>query len=97
MNKFDSIIEEDLDNFDFEETAAIMRVLNHEWHGEGIPTVLQIRKEVRKRLIDDYKRLIELKEEFVYSSSGGIRIECHYNAEDGYWADIMYCPVETLR
>lgn len=97
MNKFDSIIEEDLDNFDFEETVAIMHVLNHEWRGEGIPTVLQIRKEVRKRLIDDYERLIELKKEFVYSSSGGIRIECHYNGEDGYWADIMYCPVETLR
>lgn len=125
MNIFDKIIEEDLEEFDFDEAHRVMTLLDHKWYmgriktDEGelnvdeleksenykIPTAIEIRKELRKDLITRYTELEEMKERYeeckngltVTSSCGGYRIIVHYNEDDGYWADIMYCPVETLR
>lgn len=107
MNIFSDVIEDDLESFNIELAQKYMVVLDHKWYNHAgpiedstcyyIPSVTDIRRELRKRLIEGYERLVSTGNEYNYSSTGGFRIQCHHNDEDGYWAEIMYCPVETIR
>ncbi|MCQ2125063.1 MAG: hypothetical protein MJZ25_12860 [Fibrobacter sp.] len=106
MNKFSKIIDEDLDNFDFHQAVHVMEKLGHTWvlenlEGDGedrrVPTELELYKNIRGRLVSMYEYMVTNKETLYFSSTGGFRIETRYNKTDGYWADIMYCPVETIR
>lgn len=101
MKIFDDVINEDMDNFFFDEAAAIMNTLNHGWVSSDdnvahVPGKAEIIKHVRKMLIDTYDRLVSNDCKYMTTSTGGYRVACHHD-DDGYWADIMYAPVETVR
>ena len=111
LNEFDTIIENDIENVDVHEIYEAMVKLDHKWFtGDAknpdeldnedlvvVPTETMIYKDIRKKLIQCYTRMIENKENYTYMTSGGIRVQTHYDDEnDEYWAEIMYCPVESI-
>ena len=101
LNVLSEPIEAALNSFDFETAHGCMVRLNHTWAIAGekhfrVPAVIEVENAVRKRLTNNFKQMIESNQESFYSSCGGYVIECFFNENNGYWARILYAPVETL-
>lgn len=72
------IVEDILDNFDFEKCNFVMTAMNWQWHGARIPTVDQLMCSARQRLESAIKGAIDKKDilplnSCYYSSSGGLK------------------------
>lgn len=101
MNVFYNIIEDDMAEFNFEEAHNIMIKLNHTWYRDDetvyIPSVTEIMQTVKNRIIYAYEYMVKNKVNIYETSSGGFRILSRHTDEDGYWSNICYAPVETIR
>ena len=105
LNIFSQIIQSSLEEFNFGAAHSCMEKLNHAWVMETdydgkeicrVPTILEIEREVRKRLTNDFRKMVNSGLDSWFSSTGGYVLECYFSEDDGYWARIMYAPVETL-
>jgi hypothetical protein len=71
--KHKMMIQECLDNFDFENVQRVMEFLHWEWTSSvGVPTVDDIRGVARRQL----KRAI--KEDLIFIETGGLRVSRPY-------------------
>ena len=93
IQKVNKMIEEIIENFDFDKCYRVMEVLNWKWVVVGVPTVEIIKERARRRL-DDVVEMINDKTEKKRSgvdyfvSSGGLKATGWIN---------RYGQIEALR
>lgn len=78
----EKLIENILENFDFEKVRKVMEFLNWTWattpEPNSVPTTYQLIKSSKERLENAYKCALKEKENY-YSSSGGFEAFAEYN------------------
>jgi hypothetical protein len=74
MKTTDEMIQEILDNFDFEQMHKVMTFLNWKWYYDAVPTIEEL-KEIAKNLLNQTVKGINNFKGFnnLFCSSGGFR------------------------
>lgn len=69
------MVEEVLDEMDFELIKRVMDAIDWQWRDEGVPTIAELRREGR-RLLRDAIRTSASNEGVVTAGCGGLEAEC---------------------
>jgi hypothetical protein len=80
----EKIIEDILENFNFDKCQSIMNTLNWEWVNTGIPTVDDLKMAAIKRIYNAIEGLLDKdnrlsSSNYYFSSSGGIKATAFKN------------------
>ena len=78
-----------MDNFKFEQVRQVMELLNWEWVAaeEGIPTVPELRQEVRRLLKMAFKEKTDV-------STGGFHVRYDSDADGGEFIQLIFAVEE---
>lgn len=74
----EKMIEDVLEHFDFEKCQYVMKQLNWQWFGRGIPTIDELKYSARERLESAIQGATDKKDRlpltsYYFSSSGGLK------------------------
>ena len=74
--KYENMVSQIIENFDFQKCRIVMTHLNWQWHGRGVPTIDDMKKMVRGHFIDVVEGILNKENnvrhyERYYVSSGG--------------------------
>lgn len=84
QTKREKMIEDVINNFNFESCHRVMQSLNWTWAGIGIPTVEDLKNSARNRINNAIEGLLDKENrlssrDYYYSSSGGLKATAHKN------------------
>lgn len=87
-------IDEIMDTFDFRKVHEVMKMLEWEWMGNGVPEEYDLRVGARKLM----KNLIDFKDGGVNSSGGFKALLTQKVSNKGTWlrVDLSFCIDDTL-
>ena len=76
QEKFQSLIDEVMDNFDFHKVCKVMKFLNWRWATaeEGIPEIWELKREARRLLNECLYEIIKHGEDTWSISTGGFSV-----------------------
>ena len=88
-------IDEVMDEFDFGKVQKAMEFLGWEWVGaeEGVPTESELRKGVRRHMIDAYDKAYQQKRNYKVGT-GGFSVEYFYE-EDFFQVEFVLSQWST--
>ena len=74
----EQMIDEIIQNFDFERCHFVMQKLNWEWFPQGVPSLRRLKESAKERLKDVAKELSRknnglTSKDYYFSSSGGLK------------------------
>lgn len=77
QEKFQSLIDDVMDNFDFHRVHKVMKFLNWKWAfaEDGVPEVWELKKEARRLLSDCLYEMIKHGEDNWTIATGGFRVK----------------------
>jgi hypothetical protein len=83
----EKMIEDVLEHFDFDKCQYVMKQLNWQWFGRGIPTIDELKYSARQRLESAIAGALDRKDtlplnSYYFSSSGGLKATAWRNR---YW------------
>lgn len=89
--KYDKLLEELLEEFDFDKVVRIMKLLDWTWYGEPNSPTIDAMKDCIKGLYESIKQNI-LKNVYCYSATGGFNLS--FNPDEDQELKLVFEAVE---
>lgn len=99
-DKINKVIQDILDNFNFEKVHSVMKIFEWEWCLNGeykIPSIEELKNKVKELLTDGFYELINKHIDYYKLGTGGFEIEFFYNIDYDEYSSKQYVYAADVK